>query len=47
MCLAALFADFRISGGAKISMKFSFIEIIFPLCIQQAWCARQEFFCSE
>ena len=29
MCLAAVFGDSRINGGAKISIKSSFIEIVF------------------
>ena len=29
MCLAAVFGDSRINGGAKISIKSSFTEILF------------------
>ena len=35
MCLSAPFDDSRIVGGSKISIKSSFMEIIFSLCIQQ------------
>ena len=34
-CLAAPFDDLRIDGGAKISIKSTFMEIVFSLCIQQ------------
>ena len=33
MCLGALIADSRINGGAKISVKSFFIEIVFFLCV--------------
>ena len=35
MYLAAPFDDSRIDGGAKISIKSSFMEIIFSLSIKQ------------
>ena len=50
MSLAALFANLQINaGGAKMSIKSSFLEIVVSLCIhdQQRCSARQKFFCSE
>ena len=35
MCLAAPFDYSRIVGGTKVSIKSSFMEIVFSLCIQQ------------
>ena len=35
LCLAAPFDDSRIGGGTKVSIKSSFMEIVFSLCIQQ------------
>ena len=37
MCLATLFADPQINGGAKILVRSSFMQIfrVFSLCIQQ------------
>ena len=34
-CLAAPFDDSGIDGGTKISIKSTFMEIVFCLCIQQ------------